>query len=229
MPDRLTVLRQKITARYQLDRISLRLGEHDFHLRVVRDMDHLLDQLIAKGDDHIDVQDERIPYWADLWHSAIGLADYILKDPSIGPGKQVLELGCGLGLPGMAAGKKGAEVILTDYLSEALELAELLWLENLSTPADCRRLDWREIEPELKPDFVLAADVVYEERNYEPVLSAFRHFVDQGAVVLFSEPGRQFSKPFIERLLAEPFRIEQESQPIGYRELTHQVTVYRLG
>ncbi len=220
-------LRQKILQQYDLESLSLELMGEKFQLRVVRDMDSLLEKLIAKGEDHEDVQDERIPYWADLWHAAIGLAEYVLASADIGPGVEVLELGCGLGLSGIAAGKKGARVLLTDYLSEALELAELLWWENLGTPAHCQRLDWRQIDPALQPDFVLAADVAYEERNFGPLLEAFSHFTQQGAIVLLSEPGRRFTQPFLQQL-KDQFSVQTSTRTITYRDLTHKVSIYEV-
>ena len=64
-----------------------------------------LDLLLAKGEHHPDVIDERIPYWLELWPSAIGLARHLC---SLGPmlsGQTTLELGCGIGLPSMVVKK----------------------------------------------------------------------------------------------------------------------------
>src|ERR1700693_4992372 len=47
-------------------------------------------------------QDEYMPYWADLWPAARMLAKVILREKWT-PGIEALELGCGLGLPGIAA------------------------------------------------------------------------------------------------------------------------------
>ncbi len=66
-------------------------------------------------------EDERLPYWAELWPSAIGLAHYLDRDVSL-RGKHVLELGCGLGLLGVIAARDGARVLCTDYEPDALAL-----------------------------------------------------------------------------------------------------------
>src|SRR5262249_41211965 len=47
-------------------------------------------------------RDEYMPYWADLWPAARMLAKAILREPWT-PGGEALEIGCGLGLPGVAA------------------------------------------------------------------------------------------------------------------------------
>ena len=46
--------------------------------------------------------DEYLPYWVELWPAARMLAKAILREPWT-PGTEVLEIGCGLGLPGIAA------------------------------------------------------------------------------------------------------------------------------
>lgn len=76
------------------------------------DMESLID-LVAFD------EDERIPYWADVWESAIVLAETLAAGD--GHGLSLLELGCGLGLPSLAAARAGFTVTATDYESPALE------------------------------------------------------------------------------------------------------------
>jgi len=64
-----------------------------------------------------------MPYWAELWPSAIGLARYIKRNPQLLQGKTVLELGCGLGLTSMAiAACEPGQLLVTDYEQDALDL-----------------------------------------------------------------------------------------------------------
>jgi predicted nicotinamide N-methyase len=59
-------------------------------------------------------RDEYMPYWADLWPAARMLAKVILRE-TWPAGLEALELGCGLGLPGIAALAKGLRVKGTLY------------------------------------------------------------------------------------------------------------------
>lgn len=54
------------------------------------------------------VQDTQDPYWCRAWPSAVALAELILEQPALVKGKQVLELGCGLGIAGLSAALAGA-------------------------------------------------------------------------------------------------------------------------
>ena len=49
--------------------------------------------------------EEFLPYWAELWPSALALARVLARRPLTG--RRVLELGCGLGLPAIAAALAG--------------------------------------------------------------------------------------------------------------------------
>src|SRR5262245_34343488 len=66
--------------------------------------------------------DEYMPYWADLWPAPRMLAKGILQETWT-PGTKALEVGCGLGLAGIAALSKGLDVTFSDYDECALRFA----------------------------------------------------------------------------------------------------------
>jgi len=126
--------------------------------------------------------DEFLPYWAELWPSAHALAA-ALPDVS---GLRVVELGCGLGLPSLVAAARGAEVTATDWAADAIELLRENAARNgLSLRAELR--DWREPWDE-RFDLALAADVLYEQRNVEPLLARLRELAPKALVGLAGRP-----------------------------------------
>ena len=68
----------------------------------------------------------------------------IARRSSLFAGMRVLELGSGLGLPGLLAAKLGAQsVILTDCLPRVLEnLQRTVKLNELASVASAHMLDW---------------------------------------------------------------------------------------
>ena len=60
--------------------------------------------------------DERIPYWAELWPSAIALAEYVseLENSEV---SFIHEIGCGMALPSVLCGKLGHKVMMSDYMN----------------------------------------------------------------------------------------------------------------
>ena len=133
----------------------------------------MFEALVNKGSDHPDVLDERIPYWADLWASAIGLSHYLVDNQYLIKDKNVFEIGCGLGLPAIVAGKLGAAATtLSDYLQEALDFAKLNWEKNLPLKnVEFSLLDWRNI-PENLSSLPLSIKPIFCSRRTLPTKNA---------------------------------------------------------
>jgi predicted nicotinamide N-methyase len=133
-------------------------------------------------DEEAFARDEFLPYWAELWPAATALAAAL---PAVA-GLRVVELGCGLGLPSLVAAARGAEVTATDWAAEAVELLRENAARNgLAVHAEVR--DWREPWPE-RFDLALAADVLYERRNVEPLLERLRELAPVAYVGLAGRP-----------------------------------------
>jgi predicted nicotinamide N-methyase len=139
-------------------------------------------------DEEAFAQDEFLPYWAELWPAATALAEAL---PEVG-GLCVVELGCGLGVTSLVAAAKGARVTATDWAPEAIELLRVNAERNgLDLHAEVR--DWRERWDE-RFDLALAADVLYERRNVEPLLERLRSLAP---IALVGLAGRPYETDFL--------------------------------
>jgi predicted nicotinamide N-methyase len=135
-------------------------------------------------------RDEFLPYWAELWPASTALAAAL---PEVA-GLRVVELGCGLGVPSLVAAARGAEVTATDWAPDAIDLLrENAERNRLELRAEVR--DWREPWEE-RFDLVLAADVLYEQRNVEPLLARLRELAPKALVGL---AGRPYEAEFLGR------------------------------
>jgi len=133
-------------------------------------------------DEEAFAHDEFLPYWAELWPAARALAGAL---PDV-RGLKVVELGCGLGVPSLVAAAGGAQVTATDWANEAIELLRENAARNgLHVQAEVR--DWRDPWP-ARFDVVLAADVLYEHRNVEPLLARLRELAPIAYVGLAGRP-----------------------------------------
>lgn len=145
-------------------------------------------------------------YWATLWPSAWALAEHVIHTEDI-QGKKVLELGCGCGLAGIAAGQKGADVTVTDTETEALKLAEKNWSRNNLSPASVEELDWCYPEIDDRFDYILAADVLYNPLDYSAITRSTAQLLDPKGTLLLSEPGRPRAGEFFAKMIHNGFRI----------------------
>jgi predicted nicotinamide N-methyase len=138
--------------------------------------------------------EEFLPYWAELWPSGVALAGHVATLEL--RGLRVLELGAGLGLPSFAAALRGADVLATDWADDAVALLQANAERNhLRVRAEVIRWD----EPERFGsdwDLVLAADVLYEQRNADQLTALLPQ---RGAALLLAEPGRPFAGEFLAR------------------------------
>lgn len=183
-------LREDLARRYDLVSHSITVAAKTFSLLAVRDTNRLVDAI----DPAAFAADERLPYWAELWTSAIALAEWCLQTPWE-PDTRVLELGCGLGLVGIAAAAAGAHVTMTDYEEDALRFARCNAEANL--PAEIVRdhlrfahLDWRNPPLDTTYDVILGADIVYERRFFLPLLNLFNQLLIPVGRVARPVPGK---------------------------------------
>lgn len=110
----------------------------------------------------------------------------------------VLELGCGLGLVGLVAAARGYRVGVADWDDDALEFVRASARRNdLPEPATLR-LDWRQEYPELRPGRIVAADVLYEARNLQPVAAFVRAHLRRDGFALIADANRSTADAFPE-------------------------------
>jgi predicted nicotinamide N-methyase len=165
-------------------------------------------------------REEFLPYWAELWPSGLALAEEVAGRGL--HGRRVLELGCGLGIPSLAAALAGADVLATDWSPDAVALLRENAARN-GIELAVEEASWFAPEPlaaRAPWDLVLAADVLYERRNVDPLLALLPRL---GPEILVAEPGRPAAAEFLERAAREwtiETRVLRESPAVRLYRLT---------
>jgi predicted nicotinamide N-methyase len=188
------------------------LNGRDLRVLRPRDSEALLDE-------HAFEHEEYLPYWAELWPSALALARAVgvrsLR------GARTLELGCGLGLPSIAAALAGGRVLATDWSQEAIAMTATN-AERNDVALETLVCSWTAPEPLLERapwDLVLASDVLYEARNADALLELLPRL---GRDVMLADPGRKPAERFL-AAAGETWAISERRVP----ELANGA-VYRL-
>jgi predicted nicotinamide N-methyase len=135
------------------------------------------------------------PYWSVLWRSGVALAREL--DGVALRGIRVLELGCGLAVPSIAAARAGAAVLATDACGEALELVARNARAN-GVRVETATIDWAEPDELVGRapfDLVLAADVLYERAGVAQLLSLLPRLAPEAWL---ADPGRPGAGAFME-------------------------------
>jgi predicted nicotinamide N-methyase len=134
------------------------------------------------------------PYWAVLWRSGVALARELEGGGAPLRGRRVVELGCGLAVPSIAAARAGASVLATDMCPEALALVKRNAREN-GVRIETSMFDWRAPSKLAPFDLVLAADVLYERASVAPLLSLLPRLAPEAWL---ADPGRPAAGAFLE-------------------------------
>jgi predicted nicotinamide N-methyase len=136
------------------------------------------------------------PYWSVLWRSGVALAREL--DGVALRGLRVVELGCGLAIPSIAAARAGAAVLATDAFPDALALVAHNARAN-DVRIETATVDWAEPEKLVRRapfDLVLAADVLYERTSVGVLLSLLPRLAPEAWL---ADPGRPAADAFIEQ------------------------------
>jgi len=139
--------------------------------------------------------DEYIPYWTDLWASARMLAKVILRERWAGR-PEVLEVGCGLGLGGLAALARGLRVTFSDCDETAVGFAAANARLNGFTDFATLPLDLRSPPAGVTFPVVIGSDLMYEQRMVEPLAQFLKAVLAPGGVGLITDPDRLSARSF---------------------------------
>ena len=146
-----------------------------------------------------DVSDpDQVPCWADIWPAAYGLACFLWEEVHFLPGERVLELGAGLGLPGIVCGLKGARAVLSDFNPLALAMARENACRN-GVSVELLQEDWRTFACREQFDYLLAADILYDPKLNPFLGEIFCHNLKPGGRVIISHPERRVTDDFLEK------------------------------
>jgi len=203
---------------------QLTVAPREFTLVRPHDPDAFLEEIAARGESGAEEPD---PYWARLWPCAVTMAAAVLRPAGpLGPADsphrvthslssrstavRALEIGCGIGLVGLAALARGLRVTFSDHVPTAVLLA----LENARRNGFSARgllLDWSRPLPE-QYGVILGSDVIYDARCHERLLSLVERMLAPGGVCWLGDPGRNHAGRFVEESLRRGFRVQIQDE-----------------
>jgi len=180
----------ELGAQFDMARTDLMVAGREVRIHHPRNADDLIDEQAF-------VDDERLPYWADLWPSARVLAERVATMPV--DGRRFLELGCGTGLVSVAAAIAGFDVTATDYYDEALRFTALNVLVNTGALIDTRIGDWRRFPHDMgRFELVVASDVLYEQPHAGLIAGVLDRTLTARGSAVIADPGRIAAPQFVD-------------------------------
>jgi predicted nicotinamide N-methyase len=159
------------------------------------------------------------PYWAHCWSGARVLAERVPRDAG-----RVLEVGCGLGLPGLVAAARGARVVFADRIAAPLAFVRAS-LAASTLHADLVVADVLDAPWRAAFDLVLAAEVVYDRATFGTLAAALKAALAPGGRVLLADGHRIDTRRFYEAATAAGLSCCSEDVPVDEEGFPVVITV----
>jgi predicted nicotinamide N-methyase len=143
---------------------------------------------------------------------------------------QVLEVGCGLGLAGIACLARGLAVTFSDVDETALTFASRnARLNGFNRGFDIRLIDFRCPPTDVKYPVVIGSDLMYEEQLVNPLVGLLSAVLAPEGVCLITDPDRTAARHFKWKLQEAGYDVVPEfiraGEPGGERT---KGTLYRI-
>lgn len=212
----LTRVRRRLERRCPLQEQVVTLGDREYRILACPDVEALLDAVETEAGL------EDFPYGVSLWAAAVALGKWLVQRADELPGRTVLELGCGVGLPGLVARSLGATVVQSDYLREAMDLARYNAAINGLTGIEFVTADWRAFDYRRTYDLVIGADIMYTRSLHRELSHVLARVVSAGGRLVLSDPLRPQSVEMVDRLESDGWLLDMTVIPVEFRgEETH--------
>jgi 2-polyprenyl-3-methyl-5-hydroxy-6-metoxy-1,4-benzoquinol methylase len=214
---------KRVEARFKLGWNEVRVGAFRLWLPELADPTAYIEERMAMEAEG----SAELPYWTKLWPAAMVMAQFALRLTK-GP-DPLLELGAGLGLPGLVAAAGGRQVVLSDLDPDALEFARAAVEKNeLGEQVEVKRLDWDDPPAGLGVfRTILGAEVLYHPPLYPRLVELLAKLLAPGGTAFLSHEARPFAISFFD-LAGARFSLRRTTSRLGQGEDATTVYLYAL-
>lgn len=174
----------------------------------------------------------KLLFWWEVTSAAYALAAHLESMKNRLAGARVIELGCGLGLAGIYAGRLGAEVVFTDYSAQALQLTKMNALGNGLTTERTQfiQMDWDHPLDIDDFDILLGSEIIYDYTVHGALIKLIYKLLRPNACVLLADRKRLATSRFIGKMIQVGLECEKFSCTPHITGLPEQeITIYQMG
>lgn len=142
------------------------------------------------------------PYWGKVWPAAKALQKFLLEvGNTFIQKKQIMEIGCGIGLPSFIASLYADSVLVSDYHEDAINQIKINlghWpTKNIQT----KLFNWQNNFVDNHIEVLLMSDVNYDPVSHESLNRLIGQFLSKpNNTILLSTPDRIAGVNFIDHL-----------------------------
>ena len=169
---------------------------------------------------------DNFPLWAKIWEASGVLASYLAGMPP-NPMKTMLEIGCGLGMVGIAAARAGHRITMTELNPDALNFARANALANDCPQIAIERLDWNAPQLDGRFDTIVGSETVYKTEDIDGLEALFDRYLNPGGTIILAEGVRRTGVDFWERL-RDRYDVKTRRQTLRSDQGEKHMVLFRL-
>lgn len=221
LPEKARNVLKRIRKKYKVGFDPLRISGIEVQILKVTDLEHLL----AGKDPFDDVSN--FPFWIKVWEAALILSGMMAALP-VKEGQTLLELGAGLGAPGLVAASRGYKVTLSDYEPHILDFQRVSAAANKLDNIEFRMIDWKE-PPEMEPfDTIIGAEILFREEFFQPLLNVFEKYLAPNGTIFLAHDARRKSVPLFINLAQKDYRVDVKETAMRSEDGEIKILIHRL-
>lgn len=187
---------------YQTRQLVVRLGNRDFRIRALRDLQQFADPLLLA--DGIGISSAQWSLFGQVWPAGRVLAEAMSSHDI--SGKRILELGCGLGLPSLVLRQRRADITASDHHPLAASFLHHNAAQNDLPAITYCDLGWEIPDITLgRFDLIIGSDILYESGHANLLAAMVQRHALPDAEVLITDPGRGNNAAFTRALASQGF------------------------
>jgi predicted nicotinamide N-methyase len=206
LPELERCIYNRLRKKYTLVFDKLRVGEKTIRLLKAAD----LEEVLAGKDPFADVAE--FPFWIRLWEAAMVLS-YVLCSLPERQGRTLLELGAGLGAPGLTAAAAGFDVTLSDFEEIILDFQRVSSAASGLPGVRSILLDWLSPPSGLAAyDVIAGAEILFRQEFLQPILTLIKTFLKPDGLVCLAHDVRRKCLPQFLEIAQEDFDIATGKQ-----------------
>jgi tRNA1(Val) A37 N6-methylase TrmN6 len=204
-------------SKYDVDTHDLMIRGHKFYYFLPRNIEPFINNNFPMND---------FPLWAKVWPSSMVLADY-MASLSSDRDKQILELGAGIGIVGIAASAFGHNMTITEYNKDAIEFARAnAWINGCSR-IPIIPMNWNKPQKNFQFDYIIGSEVIFRKKDFAPIQNLFQSILrPDGEIILVSE----IRKPVLEfyQKMQEYFDLKAQQKVLHSQDEEIRIILCRL-
>ncbi|MGD8987880.1 MAG: methyltransferase [Syntrophobacterales bacterium] len=207
---------------YKTEIVPITVAGRTLRFLQIADLDNIIFQLLATSD----LAATELPFWGKIWEASILLAAYLAAQPAV-PGRQILEIGSGMGVSGLFAAACGHEVILSDHEENILRFIRANALLNNLDNVSIIDVDWSKPAGQHRYDWIVGAEVVYHRPTYDHLVQFLQQALKPNGTIFLTKSTSLPASGFFSRL-TQHFKFKKLDKVMRSEDKEFAISLYAI-